>query len=176
LGFFGVMAGSVLGAALQLQQAALWDRAVYIGLLGVAAAGWAWLPRVRRLQRLLLPALLLAGALGGAGLAGWRASVRAADALDPALEGRDLQVVGVVSQMRSVAMARCAISSMWRRPGGRATREGMRRRACRCASRWAGTRTAPASGAARPIRPLARKRPKRQGRCMPASAGGCRCG
>ncbi|OUL98344.1 DNA internalization-related competence protein ComEC/Rec2 [Variovorax sp. JS1663] len=93
------MAGSVAGAALQLQQAVLWDHAAYVALLVGAAAGWSWRPRAGRRQRLLLPALLLAGALGGAGLAGWRSSVQAANALEPALEGRDLQVLGVVSQM-----------------------------------------------------------------------------
>jgi competence protein ComEC len=42
---------------------------------------------------------LLCGAMAGAGLAGWRAAVYASGALDPALEGRDLQVTGVVSEM-----------------------------------------------------------------------------
>lgn len=37
--------------------------------------------------------------MGGAGLAGWRAAAYAGDALAPELEGRDLQVVGVVAQM-----------------------------------------------------------------------------
>jgi competence protein ComEC len=95
LAFFAAMAGSVLGAALQLQQAALWDRAVYSGLLLVAAAVWLSLRRWRRSAL----AMLLLGAMVGAGLAGWRAAVYAGDALAPALEGRDLQVVGIVSQM-----------------------------------------------------------------------------
>jgi competence protein ComEC len=43
--------------------------------------------------------MLLLGAMAGAGLAGWRAAAYAGDALAPALEGRDLQVVGIVSQM-----------------------------------------------------------------------------
>lgn len=104
LGFFALMGGSVLGAAVQLQQSALWERAWYAGLLLAAAAGWLLLRRARlwflpRLPRLLLPALLLVGALAGAGLAGWRACAYAAEALDPVLEGRDLEVLGVVSQM-----------------------------------------------------------------------------
>ncbi|VTU26352.1 ComEC family competence protein [Variovorax sp. PBL-H6] len=101
LGFFALMGGSVLGAALQLQQSALWEHAAYAGLLLVAAAGWLLLHRARWwfFPRVLLPALLLAGAMAGAGLAGWRACAHADDALDPALEGRDLALLGVVSQM-----------------------------------------------------------------------------
>jgi len=99
LGFFAFMAGSVLGAALQLQQAALWERAAYPALPLAAAAGWLLLRCARFVPRLLLPALLLIGAMAGAGLAGWRACAYASEALAPALEGRDLQVVGVVAQM-----------------------------------------------------------------------------
>ncbi|WP_162583711.1 DNA internalization-related competence protein ComEC/Rec2 [Variovorax sp. PBS-H4] len=95
------MGGSVLGAALQLQQSALWERTAYAGLLLAAAVGWLVLHRARwwLFPRLLLPALLLAGAMAGAGLAGWRACSHAGDALDPALEGADVEVLGVVSQM-----------------------------------------------------------------------------
>jgi competence protein ComEC len=95
LSFFAAMAGSVLGAALQLQQAALWGWAVYAGLLLVAAAAWLLLRGWRRSAL----AMLLLGAMAGGGLAGWRAAAYAGDALAPALEGRDLEVVGMVSQM-----------------------------------------------------------------------------
>ena len=99
---FAAMAGSVGGAALQLQQPALWGWFVYAGALGIAVVGvWA-LRRVARDFRVRAAALtlaLLVGALGGGGLTGWRACVYAADALTPALEGRDLQLVGVVAQM-----------------------------------------------------------------------------
>ena len=95
LAFFAAMAGSVLGAALQLQQAALWGWAVYAAML-FAAAGCGLL--LRGWRRSVL-AMLLLGAMAGAGLAGWRATVYAGDALAPALEGRDLQVQGIVSQM-----------------------------------------------------------------------------
>lgn len=98
-GFFAFIAGSVPGVALQLQQAVLWDRAAYLGLLLAAAVGWLLLGRARPSPRRLMAAMLLVGAMAGAGLAGWRASLHAAEALDPALEGRDLQVMGVVSQM-----------------------------------------------------------------------------
>ncbi|MBT2325762.1 DNA internalization-related competence protein ComEC/Rec2 [Variovorax paradoxus] len=89
------MAGSVLGAALQLQQPALWSWAAYAAMLFAAAAGALLLRRWRRSAL----ALLLLGAIAGAGLAGWRAAAYADDALAPALEGRDLQVVGIVAQM-----------------------------------------------------------------------------
>jgi competence protein ComEC len=39
------------------------------------------------------------GAAAGAGLAGWRAVAHAREALPPALEGRDIELVGVVAQM-----------------------------------------------------------------------------
>jgi competence protein ComEC len=55
---------------------------------------------VRRMPGGVLLAIALAcGALAGAGQAGLRAVVHAAGALDPALEGRDLQVTGLVSEM-----------------------------------------------------------------------------
>jgi competence protein ComEC len=69
---------------------------MYAGLLLAAAGGLWW----RRLPgRGLMLIALLCGAMAGAGLAGWRAAVYANGALDPALEGRDLHVTGVVSEM-----------------------------------------------------------------------------
>lgn len=96
---FAAMAGSVLGAVLQLQQPALWRWAGYAGLMAGALAGWLALHAVRGTVRGVLLMALLLGAMGGAGLAGWRAAVYADGALPPALEGRDVQVVGVVAQM-----------------------------------------------------------------------------
>ncbi|SEU10594.1 DNA internalization-related competence protein ComEC/Rec2 [Variovorax sp. OV084] len=93
---FAALGGSLLGAALQLQQAVLWPAWAYAGLLFVAVAGLCW----RRMPgRGLMLIALLCGAMAGAGLTGWRAAVYASGALDPALEGRDLQVTGVVSEM-----------------------------------------------------------------------------
>lgn len=99
---FAAMAGAIAGAALQLQQRALWSGAVYAALVTAAlACGLAWRVRwrLRPVGRRGLAALLLIGLAFGAGLTGWRAAVFAAQALDPALEGRDLQVTGVVAQM-----------------------------------------------------------------------------
>ena len=99
----------VAGAALQLQQSALWPLAHYLfaalvalgGLLLPYVLGRTW--RVLRFQgRAALAAyivpLCLCAVLGFAwtgGRAAWFDDHR----LDPALEGRDVQVVGVVRQM-----------------------------------------------------------------------------
>ena len=97
---FAAMTGSVLGAALQLQQPALWPGSVYGCLLLFGAAGLWWARRLRYQVGFALGGLaLLLGLIAGLGLAGARASAYAAGALDPAMEGRDLQVVGVVAQM-----------------------------------------------------------------------------
>ncbi|RQO64674.1 DNA internalization-related competence protein ComEC/Rec2 [Variovorax sp. KBW07] len=101
---FAVLGGSVLGAALQLRQPALWHAWLYTALLLAAAVGlWVlWRPPLplRRLPGGVLVAIaLVCGALAGAGQAGLRAVVHAGGALDPALEGRDLQVTGMVSEM-----------------------------------------------------------------------------
>jgi len=97
---FVALAGFVAGSALQLQQARLWPWPAYAALLagGIALACAC---RCRWRDRVLatwLAALVAGGALG-AGLAGGRASAYAARALDPALEGRDLWVTGVVSEL-----------------------------------------------------------------------------
>jgi len=93
---FAALGGTVIGAALQLHQPALWMAGVYMALLLAGVAGLLWR---RVFGRLLLVAALMCGVLAGAGLAGWRAVAYADGALDPTLEGRDLQVTGVVSQM-----------------------------------------------------------------------------
>ncbi|WP_429614598.1 DNA internalization-related competence protein ComEC/Rec2 [Variovorax sp. W2I14] len=93
---FVALAGSLAGAALQLHQPALWAMGVYVALLFAGAAGLWWR---RAFGLLLLVAALVCGAMAGAGLAGWRAVAYAGGALDPSLEGRDLRVTGVVSQM-----------------------------------------------------------------------------
>jgi len=99
-GLFVAMAGWLGGTALQLHQPALWPAAVYgiAGLAGLIGGGvLAWPGRRRRVAGIARLALgLLLAALLGAGATGWRAARYAAQALDPALEGRDLRVVGVV--------------------------------------------------------------------------------
>lgn len=89
-----VLLGWVLGTALQLQQPQLWDPRAYgaFGLLALAMGAWAaqhkgglrfWVP-------LLLAAVLAYACTGG------RAHWFLNSALDPALEGRDVLVQGVV--------------------------------------------------------------------------------
>ncbi|HEY0883989.1 MAG TPA: DNA internalization-related competence protein ComEC/Rec2, partial [Ramlibacter sp.] len=92
------LAGAVLGPALQVQQPALWDATAYaaLGLLGMsllAGAGW-W-----RGGRVGWAIVLLAFALAGFAACGWRADRFLARGLDPALEGRDLVVTGIVAAM-----------------------------------------------------------------------------
>jgi competence protein ComEC len=93
------MAGVIVGAALQLQQAALWPVWRYGILVGAASLALYAMVRTRAHGRGALAALLMLAALAGAGLTGWRAARYANEALDPSLEGRDLQVIGLVAQM-----------------------------------------------------------------------------
>lgn len=97
-----VLAGFIAGAALQLQQPALWPWQGYalcslpalLALLALFAArhgpGMPW-------GRAVL-AFGLAASLGF-GSAGWRACIFQSGALDPALEGRDIEVTGRVPAM-----------------------------------------------------------------------------
>src|SRR5258705_6275256 len=91
--------GAVLGPALQLQQPALWPLASYLACMvaGVLAAlaclllslpGW-----LRRIALLLAVAVLAAGATGA------RALAYLDDALDPALEGRELVLTRIVAAL-----------------------------------------------------------------------------
>ncbi len=68
---------------------------------GLALLGWLcqWIPRFPRIRSTpaRMAALLMAGALLGAGWAGWLAHQRLAVALPASLEGRDLLLTGVVS-------------------------------------------------------------------------------
>jgi competence protein ComEC len=83
----------LLGTAAQMQQAALWPDASYLGLLALALvvglAAW------RRSTLLLCLALALAAFAG----TGWRAAQRLAVSLPAALEGRDLWLTGVITHM-----------------------------------------------------------------------------
>lgn len=89
--------GFVLGTAAQLQQPVLWAAWSYagLGLLGVALAWWGW-RHARRSARLLAVLGVAALAFGSVGL---RALVFQAQALAPALEGRDVLLTGRVAAM-----------------------------------------------------------------------------
>ena len=91
----GLALAWLAGVALQLQERSLFPAsvcaaAVVLGAFGVGAA-WRW--------RRVFVAGLLGAALLGAGASEWRASLRLAETLAPALEGRDIVVTGVVASL-----------------------------------------------------------------------------
>lgn len=90
--------GGIAGIALQLQQAELWPVAAYALTLATALA---LLLVLRRLPQPMLRQLLAFGAtaLLAHASTGLRASHFQQQALDPALEGRDLSVTGRISAM-----------------------------------------------------------------------------
>ena len=90
--------GVVAGSALQLQQPALWTWPAYAALVTPALVVLVFLSlRQRAAARTL--AVLLACAVLAFGICGLRAARFAAQALDPALEGRDVAVTGIVAAM-----------------------------------------------------------------------------
>ena len=89
--------GWVAGVALQLQQASLADPVLYAAVALVALPG-LWLGARLRSGAQALCLVLALAALGWAST-GLRAVYFARSALQPALEGRDVQVVGVVSDL-----------------------------------------------------------------------------
>ena len=98
-GLAALLIGVVAGAALQLRQPDLWPPALYgaLAAAGALAALFGWALRRRALAALAL--WLLAGALAMFAVIGLRADARLSRALAPELEGRDLQVTGVVGGM-----------------------------------------------------------------------------
>ena len=93
--------GWLAGAAWQLQQPALWP-ALAVGAAATAAMLLVCVAVWFRAARPGWPALLawvLAAAVLGASVTHVRASLRLADALPPALEGVDLLVTGVISDL-----------------------------------------------------------------------------
>ena len=101
----GVLAVAwLLGVALQLQQAVLWP-VVWLFVLTAAAlllgvASWRWRHHGNSRSR---AAAVLVLALAASTLAfastSLRATSRLADALQPALEGRDIEVTGLIAEM-----------------------------------------------------------------------------
>jgi competence protein ComEC len=101
-------AGWLAGIALQLQQAAVWPWAAYAAMaasVALAVVATAWLARATRLRRagahrtLTALAVALAAAALAFALTGWRAAERLADALDPAADGVDVVLTGVVDSL-----------------------------------------------------------------------------
>ncbi|MGV3727576.1 ComEC/Rec2 family competence protein [Hydrogenophaga sp.] len=95
---FVVLLGWVWGAALQLQQADLSPMALYGAALATGLCALGVLRWVRRLAPVLVMALL-AGVLLGWGLTGARAVHFAADALEPTLQGTDIEVTGRIASL-----------------------------------------------------------------------------
>ena len=100
-----LLLGALIGAALQVRQPALWTWERY-GALGWGCAAalcvlWWW--GRRRRTGAGRTGISVSMALAAAGLlfavCGLRASDFAAQALNPALEGRDLRVTGVIAAM-----------------------------------------------------------------------------
>jgi competence protein ComEC len=91
-GLTAVLVGYVAGTALQLQQPALWPVGAYAALAVAAAVAAALAWRVR----MTVPLWLVTGALAAFAVVGMRAVAMQSRALNPALEGRSVQVVGIV--------------------------------------------------------------------------------
>ncbi len=84
------------GAALQLQQAALWSPSSYAALLAFAAVMWAAAYFRPRASWVVVPTALACALFAATGL---RAGLRLADALPAVLEGQDIVVTGVVAAL-----------------------------------------------------------------------------
>lgn len=111
-----LMCGVLLGTALQLQQVELWAWIHYMLCAAAASAllmlllrlGSAIGVRRRRLRRLRclrtahFAALVLMAALLVFGVCGLRSGAFLAGALSPALEGRDVEVQGIITDMPQV--------------------------------------------------------------------------
>ena len=96
-GWLAGLPGWVLGVALQLQQPALWALWVH-GLLLCSGLVVALGSRLAgRVGGVLLT--VLAGCLIGFGLTGARAAHFASQALDPALQGADIELIGRVASL-----------------------------------------------------------------------------
>lgn len=96
---FAACLAFVLGCALQLQQSALWHGGIYMVFVVLALVFYgvgAIKLRAERSPRWALVWVLLAGLALGLGSTGLRSVVFAQGALEPALQGRDVVVTGVV--------------------------------------------------------------------------------
>ena len=91
------LAGFDASNALQMQQTALWDLLLYGGLLVLAVAAYWSAGGLQAAWRNSLVLLALAGL--GFSATGLRSHLYLQTQLDPALEGRDVQVTGVVTDL-----------------------------------------------------------------------------
>lgn len=94
--------GWVAGCAAQLQQGSLWPPVAYALCLPAAFAaclGFVCLPRRWRVAGVSLSIIFLLATGAGFGAAGLRAAVQQRTVLDPAMEGRDIVLIGTVPAM-----------------------------------------------------------------------------
>ncbi len=96
---FPALLGLVLGSALQLQQIDLFAWQIYMVFVLLALVGYTCAASKTIAIDKRMGLALVALALLGFGATGLRANAYLADALDPALEGRDLRVTGVVANL-----------------------------------------------------------------------------
>ncbi len=100
---FPALPGFVIGSALQLQQTQLWDWPIYVAFMLPVVVGYAGAATKYRAEfrRALTVSSILAGVgFGfGFGLTGLRATLYLSDTLEPALEGRDVLVTGIVANL-----------------------------------------------------------------------------
>jgi competence protein ComEC len=96
-----LLLGLVFGTALQLQQARLAADFFYAAglVVGLGLLALGLLFRRQSFQVVVVVMWVLAGLALGFSLTGWRASTFAAQALNPALEGHDIQITGLVQAM-----------------------------------------------------------------------------
>ncbi len=94
--------GIIAGIAVQIQQVMLWEAMLYLACSGIALLGLAGYGlRAHVQQKLILARIgifLLAAALSF-GTTGWRSVQYLQTAINPALEGADIEVVGVINAM-----------------------------------------------------------------------------
>jgi competence protein ComEC len=101
-GLTAALLGAVLGPALQLQQAALWDGRTYGLMLAAGLVLGLLVSRSLALWERVgvrAAALLVATALLSFAACGLRSVAYADQALDPSLEGKDVAVIGIVAAM-----------------------------------------------------------------------------
>ena len=99
----GLALAWLAGVATHLQERSLWPVAAYAGIaivgLGALLAPPVWRHAFQQTHAWAVTLLLAAAAACGFGASGLRAALRMADVLDPALENRDLVVIGIVSSL-----------------------------------------------------------------------------
>ena len=90
--------GVIAGIAVQIQQAMLWEGLFYLACSGIALAGLIGYG-LRRLSLFPCAGVFLLATALSFGATGWRSVQYLQSAINPLLEGADIEVVGVVTAM-----------------------------------------------------------------------------